>query len=97
MEDNINNIISNALLVKKGLLNCEVITSIIEQIRKAFEINRDIINQANDIDRSNNNGFILDFKIIENIFLNLEKEKIIYGDVISSQKDDSLKIIYGKF
>lgn len=96
MEDNINNIISNALLVKKGLLNCEVITSIIEQIRKAFEINRDIIKQANEIDRSNNNGFILDFKIIENIFLNLEKEKIIYGDVISSQKDDSLKIIYGK-
>ena len=35
---------------------------------------KEVIEQANIIDKKNNNGFILDFNIIKNIFSNLEKE-----------------------
>lgn len=92
----VDNIISNALLVKKDLLNPKTIDSIIEQIKKALKINQDLIISANIVDKNNNNGFDINFSIIENIFDNLKKEKVLYGEVILSQKDDSLKIIYGK-
>lgn len=96
MEDkDISKIITNALQVNKEKLS-ENIKSIIMQMKKAFESNKKIIEQANSIDQKNNNGFILDFNVIDNIFSNLEKEiSIIYGDVILSQKDEDKNIIYG--
>ena len=95
MQDNINQIISNALYVEKDNLD-KKIKPIIEQIHKVFVDNKDIIEAANKIDIKNKNGFIMDFNIIENIFSNIEKENIYYGDVTLSEKDDDKKIIYGK-
>ena len=93
-ENNINKIISNALQVNKDIL-IKNIKSIITQFLKALESNKEAIEQANNIDKKNNNGFILDFNIIKNIFSNLEKEKTIYGDITLSQKDEEKKIVYG--
>ena len=95
MQDNINIIISNSLKADKENLS-ENIKNIIMQIKKTFEVNKELIIQTNQIDLKNNNGFIMDFNIINRIFSNLEKETIIYGDVTLSQKDDEKKIIYGK-
>jgi len=94
MQDSINTIISNALKVNKDTLSNNI-KLIITQIKKAIEINKEAIVQANNIDRKNKNGFIIDFDIVNNIFSNIEKETIMYGDVTLSQKDDEKKIIYG--
>lgn len=95
MEDNnINEIISNALTVSKDTLS-KNIKDIINQIENAIEANKDDIINANNIDKNNDNGFILNFDIINNIFSNIKKENTLYGDVTLSQKDDDKKIIYG--
>lgn len=95
MEDNASKIISNALSVGKiNLYNN--IENIIKEVEKALFINKDLILEANKIDQKNNNGFIMDFNILNNIFKNLEKETIIYGNVILSEKDEDKRIIYGK-
>lgn len=93
-DNNINTIISNALVVNKDILS-KNIKPIINQIQKALESNKEAITQANKIDQKNGNGFMVDFSIINNIFSNLEKENILYGNVTLSQKDDEKKIIYG--
>ena len=93
-DNNINKIISNALQVNKDILS-KNIKPIITQFQKALESNNEAIEQANSIDKKNNNGFILDFNIIKNIFSNLEKENLFYGDVTLSQKDEEKKIVYG--
>lgn len=93
-DNNINKIISNVLQVNKDILS-KNIKPIITQIQKALESNKEAIEQANSIDKKNNNGFILDFNVIKNIFSNLEKENIYYGDVTLSQKDEEKKIVYG--
>ena len=92
--NNINTIISNALLVNKDNLS-ENIKYIIKQIKIALKNNKEALNQVNRIDKKNDNGFIMNFDIIDNIFSNLEKENIMYGDVTLSQKDDDKKLIYG--
>lgn len=95
MEDNASKIISNALSVGKiNLYNN--IENIIKEVEKALFIDKDLILEANKIDQKNNNGFIMDFNILNNIFKNLEKETIIYGNVTLSEKDEEKKIIYGK-
>ena len=94
MQDSINTIISNALIVNKDILS-KNIKPIINQIKIALESNKEAILQANSIDKKNNNGFIIDFNIINNIFSNLEEENVFYGDVTLSQKDEEKKIIYG--
>lgn len=94
-DNNVNKIISNALQVNKDILS-KNIKPIINQIKNALESNKKAIVQANSIDKKNNNGFIIDFNIINNIFSNLENETILYGNVTLSQKDDEKKIIYGK-
>jgi hypothetical protein len=92
--NNINKIITNSLQVNKDILS-KNIKAIIIQIKNALEINKEAIKAANSIDKKNNNGFILDFNIIKNIFSNLEKENLFYGDVTLSQKDEEKKILYG--
>src|SRR5574344_852303 len=94
MQDSINKIISNALLVNKDNLT-ENIQNLISQIYEAFKNNKDAIVKANEIDRKNNNGFLIDFSIIDNIFSNLKKETMIYGSVTLSQKDDNNNVVYG--
>ena len=92
--NNINKIITNSLQVNKDNLS-KNIKAIIIQIKNALEINKEAIKSANSIDKKNNNGFILDFNIIKNIFSNLEKENLFYGDVTLSQKDEEKNILYG--
>lgn len=92
--NNINKIITNSLEVNKDILS-KNIKVIIIQIKNALEINKEAIKAANSIDKKNNNGFILDFNIIKNIFSNLEKENLFYGDVTLSQKDEEKNILYG--
>ncbi|MBQ6324122.1 MAG: hypothetical protein IJI22_04780 [Bacilli bacterium] len=95
MQDNINQIISNALYVEKDNL-AKNVKDIVKQIYKVLVDNKDVIEDTNKIDKKNDNGFIIDFNIIENIISNIEKEKVFYGDVTLSEKDDIKKIIYGK-
>ena len=92
--NNINKIITNSLQVNKDILS-KNIKAIIIQIKNALEINKEAIKAANSIDKKNNNGFILDFNVIKNIFSNLEKENLFYGDVTLSQKDEKKYILYG--
>lgn len=92
--NNINKIITNSLQVNKDILS-KNIKAIIIQLKNALEINKEAIKAANSIDKKNNNGFILDFNIIKNIFSNLEKENLFYGDVTLSQKDEEKNILYG--
>lgn len=92
--NNINKIITNSLQVNKDILS-KNIKAIIIQIKNALEINKEAIKAANSIDKKNNNGFILDFNVIKNIFSNLEKENLFYGDVTLSQKDEEKNILYG--
>lgn len=94
-DNNINKIISDALIVNKDNL-AENVRAIIKQIKVGINNNKKTILATNEIDKKNNNGFVVDFKIIDNIFANVEKEDIAYGDVSLSQKDDDKKIIYGK-
>ena len=96
MQDNINKVVSNALLVNKDILNPTNIKLINTQIKKVLDINKEAIIQTNRIDKKNNNGFIIDFNVIDNIFSNIEKETILYGTVTLSEKDNDKKIIYGK-
>lgn len=96
MQNNINTIITNALIVKKDNLNKKNIKSMIKQIKISLEKNKEAILEVNKIDKKNENGFIIDYDIINNIFSNIEKEDAIYGKVTLSQKDDNKKIIYGK-
>lgn len=94
VDNNINKIMSNALTVNKDALS-KNIKDIINQIKIAIEANKDNIENASSIDKNNDNGFILNFDIINNIFSNIENENTLYGDVTLSQKDDYKKIIYG--
>ena len=94
-ENTINEIISNALYIDKSIL-VKQIKSVIIQIEKSLKDNKETIRQANIIDIKNNNGFNIDFNVIDNIFSNIEKETILYGNVSLSQKDNENKLIYGK-
>ena len=96
MQDNINKVITNALNVDKTNMNESIIKDLIKYIKVALENNKELILQANKIDKKNNNGFELDDNIIKNIFALIEKEDSIYGKVVLSQKDNEKQIIYGK-
>ena len=93
-DNNINEIMSNALTVNKDTLS-KNIKDIINQIKNVIEANKDNIENASSIDKNNDNGFVLNFDIVNNIFSNIEKENTLRGDVTLSQKDDYKKIIYG--
>ena len=96
MENNINDIIGKALIANNKEYNNKNIHNLLNSIKESILNNKQIFYQANDIDNKNDNGVILDFKIFENIFNLVLKEKIMYGDVIKSVKDENNKIIYGK-
>ena len=95
MKNDLDLIIKNALIVDKEKLK-DNIRNIINDIKETIYINRLTILEANLIDKKNENGFIINFEIVKNIFNNIEKEDIVYGDVILSQKDNDKKIKYGK-
>ena len=69
-DNNINEIMSNALTVNKDTLS-KNIKDIINQIKNVIEANKDNIENASSIDKNNDNGFILNFDIVNNIFRSL--------------------------
>ena len=95
MQNDINTIIKDALLVDKNNLK-DNIRNIIKDIKKSIDDSKVLILETNLIDKKNNNGFIIDFNVIDNIFNNIKKEETVYGDVILSQKDKEKKIVYGR-
>lgn len=82
-------------MVNKDILS-DNIKNIINQFKISLNNNREIIQEANKIDKKNNNGFIMNFDTIDRIFTNLEKEDIYYKDVTLSIKDNEQNIMYGK-
>ena len=92
MQNDINKVISNSLLVNKENL-VDNINQIINQIKIVLDDNKDSIEKTNQLDKKNNNGFIMDFNIVDNIFSNIE-DNILYGDITLTQKNDEL--IYGR-
>jgi len=95
-QNNFDEIFSNLIITKNSNIDITTIKNIIEQSKIALFNNKDLIIHASTIDKKNNNGFLMDFNIIENIFKLIEQENKIYGTVILSEKDDKKKIIYGK-
>ena len=96
MENNLNQMITNAMLVDNSNIDKKRIMELIKQIKVSLFNNKEAIEVANEIDLNNDNGFKFEFDVIENIFNIIEKEDCIYGEVTLSQKDDEKKIIYGK-
>ena len=93
MEDKISNIINRVILINNNLKS-QLILKVIKDIENSILINYERFILANKIDLKNSNGFSIDKNVITNIFKNIQKEKIIYGEIITS-KDDKTKV-YGK-
>lgn len=91
----LSDIIKNILTIDKRNLK-ENIRPMISELKERLNSNFDLLEEANNVDISKNNGFKLDLNIINNIFTNVLKEPFTYGDITVSFKDDEKKIIYGK-
>lgn len=97
MENKIESVITNSLAINKETISKEKIKKIIDQLYQSLSNNKDAMMVANEIDIKNSNGFKLDFNVINQIFKNVEKETIYYGDVIYSERNDEKKFVYGKY
>lgn len=95
MQDNINTIITNSLDINKENLRINI-KEILKLLKESILSNKDLILDTNKIDSKNNNGFIMDFNIVNNIISNLEKETILFGTTIISKRNDKMKLIYGQ-
>lgn len=95
MQNDIDLIVSNALKVDKSNFAKEV-KVLLEQFKNALNNSKDLLYEAVDIDKKNNNGFTLDFDIINRIIANVSLESLMYGKVTFLQKDDAKKLFYGK-
>ena len=94
MEDKkISNIVNRVILIDNNLKS-QLILKVIKDIENSILINYERFILANKIDLKNYNGFPLDKNIITNIFKNIQKEKIIYGEIITSRRDKTK--IYGR-
>ena len=94
MENSIKEVISNALVVNKKDLSNNIKT-IFYKLKDVLDNSKDLIKQANDVDEENNNGFTIDFDVIDSIFNNIKEEDTFYGDVNLSHRDEKNKILYG--
>lgn len=92
---NVKEIINEALLVSKTDLR-KKIQKIVKEIEIVIKDNEKLIKEANQIDLKNNNGFLLDFDVINRIFSNLEKENYFYKDILKEEKEEKEEIVYGK-
>ena len=89
MENNINEIISNSLNIDKENLNNNI-KNIISQIKNEIFDSKDEILQKNYLDSGNDNGFIIDFKFLNDVFENLENEEFVYGNIIKSENSNNI-------
>lgn len=83
----LSDIIKNILTIDKRNLK-ENIRPMISELKERLNSNFDLLEEANNVDISKNNGFKLDLNIINNIFTNVLKEPFTYGDITVSFKDD---------
>ena len=88
-------IINNTLTINKDNLSSNI-KPIIKRIKESIDLNKDLIEEANNIDLKNNNGFKINFDVIDNIFNLVKKENLLYGTITLSEKDSSRNITYGK-
>lgn len=95
MQDNIDKMIANLVEINKEPLIGHT-REVFKAIKKAIRLNEDLLLQTSKLDKKRENGETLDFQIIENIFENLSKQKLAYGDIITSEKIESENMIYGK-
>lgn len=96
MEDRVDKIINNMLKINKDNLNRDKIKLLIQEIKLALHKNKKTLLETYEVDKKNNNGFMIDYDIIDKIFDNVSKEDIYYGDITLSLKDDDRKLKYGK-
>lgn len=94
-QDNLKDIVARMITSKRNA-NDVMIIKAINSIKEYIDQNKDLIEQANVVDIRNTNGFKVDFKVFNRIFENIKKEELIYRKVISAEKNDQKKIIYGK-
>jgi len=97
MENKIENIITNSLTINKEFVSKAKIKTIIEILQNALSENKYAMIATNEIDIKNLNGFKLDFNVINQIFINIKKETIYYGDIIYSERNNEKKIMYGRY
>lgn len=97
MENKIENIVTNSLTINKEIVTKEKIKNVIKQFQNALSENKYVMIATNQIDIKNSNGFELDFKVINQIFKNIEKETIYCGDVIYSERNNEKNFIYGRY
>ena len=79
----LSDIIKNILTIDKRNLK-ENIRPMISELKERLNSNFDLLEEANNVDISKNNGFKLDLNIINNIFTNALKEPFTYGDITVS-------------
>jgi len=102
-QDNINLIIQNAIYSKRNN-NIKEENKLIENFQKSIMLNYALLNETNEIDLENNNGYNLDKSIIEKIInrylnmiplINEERESIITkNNLLTSKIYSSLGIIH---
>ena len=96
MPDKFTDVLSQALMVDKKKLSTNSLQEFISVMRRVLIENKKVVEETNRIDQKNQNGFSIDFQIIETILNNVEKESIRYGTVTISKYDANKKLIYGK-
>lgn len=97
MENKFETILTNSLTIEKKTILKEKTKIIIEQFYKALLNSKDAMLMANEIDIKKQNGFKLNFDIIDNIFKLIEKENIYCGDVIYNERNIEKNFIYSKY
>ncbi len=70
--------------------------SLIKEFQTKINETKNLLLDANKIDLKNNNGFIVDIEIINNICNIVLEEKIEYKDILLSSRNNDLNITYGK-
>ncbi|MGE5455995.1 MAG: hypothetical protein ACM3O4_02710 [Ignavibacteriales bacterium] len=94
-QDSLKGVIFRMITSRSNASDVKILDTI-NSIKEFINQNEDLIEQANIVDIRNDNGFKVNFKVFDRIFNDIKKEELIYGRVISSEKDDQKKIIYGK-
>lgn len=95
MENKLETIITNTLSIEKVNIKKDKIKNIIDKFYLSIINNKEYFIKLNNIDIKNNNGFKLDFNVINKIFKNFENDLNNYNDTIFSYKNNDY--VYGKY
>lgn len=95
MENKLETIVTNTLSIEKVNIKKDKIKNIIDKFYISIINNKEYFIKLNNIDIKNNNGFKLDFNVINKIFKNFENDLNNYNDTIFSYKNNDY--VYGKY